>query len=328
MYNGTAKWLILSLAVATVLLWAPQKLSLPKNSTVLLQELAIRSSSLRSIDPSETDFSDLSGAEHSIQNARVVALGEATHADAATYRATVRFVKFLHERLGFDVLVWEAGILDADCLNQELRDDTVAIRDAAKCLMDDTWASSKAVNPLFQYVRDTWKSPRPLQMAGMAGAHPPRGIPNFLGLIDTIYQQLPVVAGSPGEKDQLRRLASRTMGETSVGNAAVTPDERKSQRQAIQSLLRRLIIHQSEVEKTLGRREAAFVEHALGAILEDETAKYDYAKYLATRTDLWLERSGRDREAMMGKNVLWFANTWLTNERINANRSHREILAS
>lgn len=55
---------------------------------------------IRSIDPTDEDFSDLGCLASLIGNARIVQLGESTHGDGAAFAAKVRVVKFLHRELG------------------------------------------------------------------------------------------------------------------------------------------------------------------------------------------------------------------------------------
>ena len=59
---------------------------------------------VRSIDPADTNFADLAGLRTAIGDARIVLLGEQTHGEGSTFQAKTRLVKFLHERMGFEVV--------------------------------------------------------------------------------------------------------------------------------------------------------------------------------------------------------------------------------
>jgi hypothetical protein len=66
---------------------------------------------LRSADPNDADLSDLEPLARASGNARVVQLGEQSHGDSATFTMKCRLIRFLHERLGFDVLAFESGLV-------------------------------------------------------------------------------------------------------------------------------------------------------------------------------------------------------------------------
>src|SRR6476646_1280732 len=67
---------------------------------------------LRSIDPADEDFADLEPLRKVIGDARIVQLGEQSHGDGATFHAKARLIKFLHQKMGFDVLAFESGLYD------------------------------------------------------------------------------------------------------------------------------------------------------------------------------------------------------------------------
>src|SRR5262245_51557891 len=69
----------------------------------------------------DTDFSDLEPMAEAIGDARIVALGEINHTDGATLVMRNRVIRFLHERMGFDVLAWEAGLVGCRRMSEMLR---------------------------------------------------------------------------------------------------------------------------------------------------------------------------------------------------------------
>jgi len=56
-----------------------------------------------------------------IGNSRIVVLGEESHGDGATFLAKVRLIKFLHQKMGFDVLAWEAGLFNCQEMDAAVR---------------------------------------------------------------------------------------------------------------------------------------------------------------------------------------------------------------
>lgn len=65
---------------------------------------------VRSIDAADEDFRDLEPLVDAIGSATVVQLGEPSHGAGSAFAAKVRLIKFLHERMGFDVIAWESGL--------------------------------------------------------------------------------------------------------------------------------------------------------------------------------------------------------------------------
>src|SRR5690606_15558489 len=63
---------------------------------------------IRTIDPGDLDFEDLQALQTSVGNSSVILLGEQDHGDAPTFLAKTRIIKFLHQQMGFDVLVFES----------------------------------------------------------------------------------------------------------------------------------------------------------------------------------------------------------------------------
>jgi erythromycin esterase-like protein len=48
-------------------------------------------------------------------------MGEPSHGAGSAFAAKVRLIKFLHQRMGFDVLVWESGLYDVRLAQAALR---------------------------------------------------------------------------------------------------------------------------------------------------------------------------------------------------------------
>ena len=104
---------------------------------------------IRSIEPADDDFRDLEPLRATLANKRIVLLGEQNHADGSTFLAKTRLIRFLHERLGFDVLVFESGMHDC------------ASRPFEECVFP-IWSKTEQVQPLIAYVER-----RNLELAGV-----------------------------------------------------------------------------------------------------------------------------------------------------------------
>lgn len=120
---------------------------------------------IRSIDPSDEDYRDLEPLADAIGDARVVQLGEPSHGGGAAFAAKARLVKFLHQRLGFDVLVWESGLYDVALAQAGMRGADDALTAARRGIFT-LWTEAAEVKPLFEYIKASQASLRPIEMAG------------------------------------------------------------------------------------------------------------------------------------------------------------------
>jgi len=137
----------------------------PPTADELQDWIAKSSVTVRSISAADEDFSDLEPLSKAIGSARVVQLGEPSHGAGTGFEAKVRLVGFLHERLGFDVLVWESGLYDVRLTEASLRAGESPQKAAQRGIFS-IWSASAEVSPLFDYVKASQATTRPIEMAG------------------------------------------------------------------------------------------------------------------------------------------------------------------
>lgn len=120
---------------------------------------------VRSIEAEDVDFADLEPLRQMIGSRRIVMLGESSHGDGATFAAKVRLIKFLHQRMGFDVFAFESGLYDTRKAWSALRagaDPQAAVSTAIPA----TWSASLQAKPLWSYLAEASKTNHPLELAG------------------------------------------------------------------------------------------------------------------------------------------------------------------
>ena len=151
-----------TLAVA-ILLLTPQLVADGDPRVAWLARSAIP---IRSLDPADTDFRDLERLRPALKDVRVVMLGEQNHGDGTTFLAKTRMVRFLHERMGFDVLAFESGLYD--CAKAwELLAKGEPGQKAVRRGVFRIWTESREVQPLIDYIETEARSDHPLELAGV-----------------------------------------------------------------------------------------------------------------------------------------------------------------
>ena len=120
---------------------------------------------LRTTVAGDDDFADLEPLRETLGRARLVVLGEGSHGEGTTFTVKTRLVRFLHERLGYDVLAFESGFYE--CWKAQQRID--AGEDAATAFRGavfKVWTASRQVQPLIDDFAKAARSPHPLELTG------------------------------------------------------------------------------------------------------------------------------------------------------------------
>jgi len=130
------------------------------------KELEDKTVTINSINPVDTNFSDLLFLKKSLQDAEIVLLGEQQHGDGATFMAKSRLIKFLHQEMGFDVLIYESGLFDCSCLWDTLKREEIFNPDIFSDALFSFWCQSEETQPLLNYIIEKVNTKNELEING------------------------------------------------------------------------------------------------------------------------------------------------------------------
>ena len=176
---------------------------------------------VRSIDPADTNFSDLRGLGAAIGNSRIVLLGEQTHGEGSTFLAKTRIIKYLHEQMGFDVLAFESGFYDCARIWENIQQGGQVSKEVVGSLFY-MYATSTQMQSLFDYIQSGLRQEHALRLAGFESQH--SGVKAKTDLFVDFEQYLE--RHDPGMVDSAWRLFSRVSVAT-FASRGYRPDEQE-----------------------------------------------------------------------------------------------------
>ena len=125
------------------------------------QWLAANHHTIRSLTSSRHD--DLGFLAPILAGKRLVQLGESGHGVREFNQAKVRLIRYLHQEQGFDVLAFESGLYECWAADRDAG-SAPATTTMSRCIFG-VWSTAE-VRELFEYIRETRSTPRPLRLAG------------------------------------------------------------------------------------------------------------------------------------------------------------------
>lgn len=265
---------------------------------------------LRSIQPDDTDFSDLAPLKAAIGTARIVLLGEQSHGDGATFSAKVRLIKFLHEEMGFNVLAFESGLYDCGQAWEKIQSGEPAASAFSRAGFP-IYTQSAQVRPALEYVQSTLSTTTPLNLAGVdiqfTGSAAQN---NFVKDLEKFLNRIKLDWPQRAEWPFLTSIFERVLfydyqNGTAQANAA--------EQEKFFALMEQL---QAEIAQTAPEEEARaalYWQQVLTSVAANLQSTWSINWETRTRKP-GTERSLRDR--LMAENALWLSNEFYPDSKI------------
>jgi erythromycin esterase len=259
--------------------------------------LAAHTVRLRTTDPADENFSDLLPLAHAIGSARIVQLGEPSHGAGTAFAAKARLMKFLHQRLGFDLLIWESGLYDVALAQggMEGRDDAIT---AARRGIFTLWSMAAEVAPLFTYIKTSQKSPHPIEMAGFDMQV------TADGTMERFAQDLRAFVGAL-QDPALRQQASQLADQAIAARARLVATKFAGQADldaltaAVTDLRTLIATHRADFEMAQSFVQVGFMRYAILNMQADAAMRFE-----AARAPTDAARESR-RDAANAANLIW-----------------------
>ncbi|NQX44321.1 erythromycin esterase family protein [Paenibacillus tritici] len=119
---------------------------------------------ITSITTAKNDlYSDLAFLKPILADKRLVSLGEASHGAAEYNSVKVRLVKFLHEKLGYNVLAFESNLADTAAAYTQIQKMTP--EELMTSTVYGVWQVEENL-PLFEYIAEQSRTEHPLLLTG------------------------------------------------------------------------------------------------------------------------------------------------------------------
>nr|WP_206774726.1 erythromycin esterase family protein [Bacillus cereus group sp. N8] len=114
-------------------------------------------------EPTSQTTEDLSFLKETVQDKRIVVLGESTHGAKEMNQSKIRMIKYLHEEMGYDVIAFETGLGEAAAVQQNF--DHLTATEAMKQSLYPVWQTEE-LEQLFTYMKEQKEKGKPLTLAG------------------------------------------------------------------------------------------------------------------------------------------------------------------
>lgn len=263
----------------------------------LTQYIAERALRFDTVEPG-SGFEDLHFLRELVGEARVVALGEATHGTHEFFRMKHRMIEFLVKEMGFTTFAIESNPAGADRINQYVQTGEGELEELRQYLCCWPW-NAREVLELIDWMRRHNENPGDSPRVSFRGFD----VECSAMIVDDIMDYLMSVDPENAQAvianyDVVDRLIDPVTRYTRLDYPTVPKDERDGIRASLQAVVDWLVAHREEYDLQIARDAFEQAVHRAELLLQlEEHAAYGIDEDFHART--------ATRDSFMAKNVTW-----------------------
>ena len=257
------------------------------------EKIAVLKSLATQVDIDSEDFSFLDDV---LKDNRIVLLGEQLHSDGTAFEIKSQIIKYLHENLGYNVVLYEAGLYDIWYMDMQ---DTIK----PQMGLYNFWWDNDECRPIWDYYQKCRQSENPIVLGGFDV--------QLTGQIDNTTRSELIKNHLSGKNIDLNeypafdkvinRLSQNWLWEFRKYNKILS----ETLHDSIQTDLSLIL---SELEKMKKNDTDEIYYRYLSGIKDYNELRWDYNPGDLPRMNI--------RDSLMADNLIWLANEFYKDEKI------------
>ena len=235
---------------------------------------------LQQVEENNEDFAGYEALDKLLKDVEVVMLGEQSHMDGTTITTKIKLIKYLHQKLDFDIIAFEASFYECAKAWSLIKDGQKARNSLAKSVFA-LWSCTKEFEALANYIEAQSTSERPLIVTGFDNQFTGKlGAQHFVDDLSAYLTKKGLVASYTRELEQLKASAKLVGG-----------------------------FYSNRYKKKEAARDIAFLDKLIAQLekTQENVSKDFWIQNLKSTRSYLADLSNKEivRDKMMAENLIW-----------------------